>query len=157
VRVRRGLLVAGAVVVVAGAAAAAILVRRAGAASPAVSRKAALRDRHGVTPATLALPRRLVPGARWPQAYHVGTLAVSTTNEVLRRATVDVGERRVAAVVIRSDSRTAGPHPGTEHDLAWHAPALGLDLRLQLKRRIGGTFPYTLDADATLLGLTPAR
>jgi hypothetical protein len=114
-------------------------------------------DRHAVTPATLALPARLAPGVHWPQAFHVGTLAVTATNEVLRRETVDVGGTRVHAVVIRSDSRTAGAHPGTEADLTWHAPSLGLDLRLQVRRRIGGTFPYRLDADATLLELTPAR
>jgi hypothetical protein len=256
VRVRRGLLVAGAAVVVAGAAGAAIVVRRAGETSPAVSRTTALKDlraqtstaaapapegppaagvydyavrgtecagvaglklcralpsrarvvitrsgatlqvelllsqahveaqrfdvrsagryltwqraditfagigqddRHDVTPPTLALPARLAPGVAWPQAFHVGTLAVTATNAVLRRGTVDIGGRKVPAVLIRSESRTAGAHPGTERDLTWHAPSLGLDLRMQVTRRIGGTFPYTLDADATLLDVTPAR
>jgi hypothetical protein len=114
-------------------------------------------ERHDVTPATLSLPSRLAPGDTWREAFRVGTLEVTATNAVLRRGTLAVGGRRVPAILVRSDSRTSGAHPGTEHDVTWHAPSLGLDLTLQITRRIGGAFPYTLDAQATLLDTTPAR
>jgi hypothetical protein len=56
---------------------------------------------------------------------------------------------------IDADSKTGGAHPGTEDDISWRAPSVGLDVRLVVHRRIGGVFPYTMDADATLLSLKP--
>ena len=107
-------------------------------------------------PATLALPARLRTGLHWTQRFHVAELPVRSDNRVLRREPVEVGGRSVETFVIASDSVTGGAHPGTEHDVAWHAEALGLDVRQTISRRIGGAFPYRLEATATLEQLAPA-
>ena len=107
-------------------------------------------------PATLALPAVLTVGRRWTQRFHVSKLPVRSDNRVLRRETVSVAGRPVGTYVVASDSVTGGAHPGTERDVAWHAPALGLDLRQTISRRIGGAFPYRLEATATLERLAPA-
>jgi hypothetical protein len=107
-------------------------------------------------PATLALPAEPRTGQRWTQRFHVGKLPVRSDNRVVRREPVEIAGRSIEAFVVASDSVTGGAHPGREHDVAWHAQALGLDLRQTISRRIGGAFPYRLEATATLEGITPA-
>jgi len=107
--------------------------------------------------AALVLPANPRVGQRWTQVFHVGSLPVHGTNRVLRREQVTVAGRTLDTLVIRSDSVTGGAHAGTEHDVAWHAPGLGLDVRQTISRRIGGAFPYRLEASATLAQLSPSR
>ena len=107
-------------------------------------------------PATLALPARLRTGLHWTQRFHVAKLPVRSDNRVLRREPVEIAGHSVDTFVVASDSVTGGAHPGTEHDVAWHAQALGLDVRQTISRRIGGAFPYRLEATATLEQLVPA-
>ena len=38
----------------------------------------------------------------------------------------------------------------------WYAPALGLDVRRQVKQRVTRPFRFSLDYEATLLTATPA-
>jgi hypothetical protein len=112
-------------------------------------------DAESTAPATLALPARLRVGEGWTQRFHVGGLPVVSVNRVLRRERVTIGGRPTDTFVVASDSTTGGAHPGTEHDVAWHAQSLGLDVRQTISRRIGGAFPYKLEATATLVGITP--
>lgn len=115
-------------------------------------------DAHSLTPpTTLSLPAVLHAGERWTQAFRDQAIPVTTTNTVTRRATMTVSGRTVPVWLVSSDSRTGGAHPGTEHDTAWHSTQLGLDAAFTISRRIGGTFPYRLQASARLLGLHPAR
>jgi hypothetical protein len=107
-------------------------------------------------PATLALPTALRVGQTWTQRFHVAKLPVRSDNRVLRREPIAVAGRSIETLVVASNSVTGGAHPGTERDVAWHSPALGLDLRQTISRRIGGAFPYRLEASATLEGVTPA-
>ncbi len=107
-------------------------------------------------PATLALPAALRVGQRWTQRFHVGKLPVRSDNRVLRRERVSIAGRSVQTFVVASDSVTGGAHPGSERDVAWHAPGLGLDLRQTISRRIRGAFPYRLEATAELERFTPA-
>jgi hypothetical protein len=114
-------------------------------------------DAHAITPpTTLALPARLRTGERWTQRFTDDALPVSTRNVVVADRPVTVAGRRVAAWEVVSTSVTGGAHPGTERDEAWHSTRLGLDLRFTISRRIGGTFPYRLQASARLLDLRPA-
>jgi hypothetical protein len=115
----------------------------------------AQEDSHPTRPATLALPADLRVGRTWTQRFHVESLPVTSTNRILRSERVTVNGRALDAVVVASDSITGGAHPGTERDVTWHAPALGLDVRETISRRIGGTFPYRLEATATLVGASP--
>ena len=108
-----------------------------------------------ITPATLALPSALHVGQRWTQRFSAGGLPVVTTNQVTKQATMTIGGTSVGAYEIDASSTTGGDHPGTETDVTWHDSASGLDVRLIVHRRIGGTFPYTMDVDATLQSLTP--
>jgi hypothetical protein len=114
-------------------------------------------DAAATVPATLALPASPRVGQRWTQVFHVGSLPVHGTNRVLRREQVTVAGRTLDTLVIRSDSVTGGAHAGTEHDVAWHAQGLGLDVRQTVSRRIGGAFPYRLEASATLAQFSPSR
>ena len=107
-------------------------------------------------PTTLALPARLRTGLRWTQRFHVAKLPVRSDNRVLRREPVEIAGRSIDTFVVASDSVTGGAHPGSEHDVAWHAQVLGLDVRQTISRRIGGAFPYRLEATATLERLAPA-
>jgi len=106
-------------------------------------------------PTTLALPAALRVGSRWTQHFSAGGLPVASTNQVTRRATLKIGGTSVTAYEIDASSTTGGEHPGTEDDVTWHAPGVGLDVRLIMHRRIGGAFPYTMDVDATLQSLQP--
>jgi hypothetical protein len=107
------------------------------------------------TPATLALPSALHVGQRWTQRFSAGGLPVVTTNQVTKQAAMKIDGASVEAYEIDASSTTGGDHPGTETDVTWHDSASGLDVRLIVHRRIGGTFPYTMDVDATLQSLTP--
>jgi len=73
------------------------------------------------------------------------------------RIQITVAGRTLDTFVIQSDSVTGGAHAGTEHDVAWHAQDLGLDVRQTVSRRIGGAFPYRLEASATLAEFSPSR
>ena len=108
-------------------------------------------------PATLALPAALSVGRHWTQHFSAGGLPVVTTNSVARQASLKIGGTSVTAYEIDASSTTGGEHPGTEDDTTWHAPGVGLDVRLIMHRRIGGAFPYTMDVDATLQSLQPVR
>jgi hypothetical protein len=114
-------------------------------------------DARNTEPATLALPAVLRVGQHWTQRFSVGDLVSTSTNTVTRRVTIPIGGVRVATYEIDASSTTTGPHPGTETDLTLHDPRDGLDVRLVVHRRIGGTFPYTMDVDATLLSTVPVR
>jgi hypothetical protein len=114
-------------------------------------------DHRAAVPPPLSTPARLRVGQRWTERFRVGDVRVSARNLVLRRDMLVVGGRRCRTFVIQSVSLTAGPHPGTERDLSWFCPALGLDLRDTVSRRITGTFPYKLELDARLLRATPER
>ncbi len=106
-------------------------------------------------PTTLALPSTLRVGQHWTQHFSAGGLPVVSTNRVTRQAPMRIGGTSVTAYEIDASSKTGGDHPGTETDVTWHAPGSGLDVRLVVHRRIGGTFPYTMDVDATLQSLQP--
>lgn len=114
-------------------------------------------DATATTPATLALPRSPRVGQRWTQRFRAGSLPVAGSNVVRAVAEVRVGNLLVPTLEIDSISTTGGAHPGTERDVSLHAVAWGLDVRLDVDRRIGGTFPYTLVAHAVLLRLEPLR
>jgi hypothetical protein len=106
-------------------------------------------------PATLALPATLRVGQRWTQRFAAGGIPVMTTNVVTRQSKMTIGGSSVPVYEIDASSRTGGDHPGTETDITWHAPGSDLDARMIVHRRIGGTFPYTMDLDATLQSLKP--
>jgi hypothetical protein len=106
-------------------------------------------------PATLALPSALKIGMRWTQKFSAGGLPVSTMNYVKRQTTMKIAGSSLSVYEIDASSVTGGDHPGTETDVTYHSPATGLDTRMIVHRRIGGTFPYTMDVDATLLSLKP--
>jgi hypothetical protein len=112
-------------------------------------------DAGSTVPATLAQPAALHLGQHWTQRFSAGGLPVVTINQVTRQARMTIGGSNVAVYVIDASSKIAGDHPGTETDVTWHAPGSGLDVKLIVHRRIGGTFPYTMDIDATLLSLQP--
>jgi drug/metabolite transporter (DMT)-like permease len=109
------------------------------------------------TPATLALPANVSPGAGWTQRFTTGGTPVSTVNSATRRSVVEVAGQKIPTVVIASFSHVGGDHPGTERDLTFHSPVTGLDVRFTISRRIGGTFPYQLEASATLVSIRPLR
>jgi len=110
-----------------------------------------------VVPPSLALPATLRVGQRWTEHFNTGGLPVVTLNQVARKATMAIAGTHVTAYEIDASSTTGGAHPGTETDVTWHAPDSGLDVRLIVHRKITGVFPYTMDADATLLSLQPLR
>lgn len=112
-------------------------------------------DAASTVPATLALPAALRVGLHWKQHFSTVGVPVVTTNQVTRQTTMIIGGTRVQVFQIDASSRIGGAHPGTETDSTWHSPSTGLDVRLIVHRRIGGTFPYTMDIDATLLSLKP--
>jgi hypothetical protein len=115
-------------------------------------------DAHAIVPpTTVSLPARLFAGERWAQAFHDEELPVRTSSRVIRRGHVTVPGRSLPAWQVVSRSVTGGAHPGTERDESWHSTGLGLDLRLAISRRIGGTFPYRLEVTARLLGVKPLR
>jgi hypothetical protein len=114
-------------------------------------------DRTPTVPPTLALPANPVVGQHWTQVFKADQLPVVGTNVITGKATVDVGGTAVPAFVIDASSKTGGAHPGTERDVSWTDVVDGLDVRLQVDREIGGVFPYSLKADASLVGLEPAR
>jgi hypothetical protein len=107
------------------------------------------------TPATMALPVTPHVGLHWTQRFSAGGLQVVITNQVTRHATLRIGGLETAVYEIDANSTIGGAHPGTETDVTWHSPSSGLDARLMVHRRIGGSFPYTMDADMTLLSLKP--
>jgi hypothetical protein len=114
-------------------------------------------DRTPTVPPTLALPADPHVGQRWTQQFMAEQLPVAVINVVSGHAALDIGGTTVQTFVIDASNTTGGAHPGTERDRSWHDMASGLDVRLQVARNIGGVFPYTLNADATLLDLEPAR
>jgi hypothetical protein len=67
-----------------------------------------------------------------------------------------VAGRRYRVYEISSVSVTGGAHPGTDREIDWYAPALGMDVRFSIDRRIGGTFPYRMNAVARLLTPSPS-
>lgn len=115
-------------------------------------------DAHTLSPeTTLSLPAVLHAGERWTQTFNDEAIPVTTTNTVTRRQTVAVSGHAIPVWLVTSDSRTGGAHPGTEHDTDWHSTQLGLDVEFTISRRIGGNFPYRLQASGRLLSLRPAR
>jgi hypothetical protein len=114
-------------------------------------------DAAATLPATLALPAIPHVGQRWTQHFSDGGLPVVTNDRVARQTTMTVGGTKVVVYEIDAASTVGGVHAGTETDITWHAPSSGLDVRLVVHRRIGGAFPYTMDADVTLLSLQPLR
>jgi hypothetical protein len=109
------------------------------------------------TPATLAVPSVLQVGQHWTQRFFVDQLPVVTTNRVARQTTMMIGGSNVSVFEIDASSTTGGAHPGTETDITWHSPSTGLDVKQVVHRKIGGTFPYTMDVNATLLSLQPLK
>jgi hypothetical protein len=112
-------------------------------------------DAAATLPATLALPATPRVGQHWTQHFSDGGLPVVTTNRVTRQEIMRVGSTKVVVYEIDAASTIGGVHAGTETDITWHAPSTGLDVRLEVHRRIGGAFPYTMDTTATLLSLQP--
>jgi hypothetical protein len=112
-------------------------------------------DSADTVPATLAVPAVLKVGLHWTQHFSTGGLPVTTLDKVTGQTTMTVGGTNLAVYEITADSKTGGAHPGTENDITWRSPSTGLDVRLVVHRRIGGVFPYTMDADATLLSVKP--
>lgn len=102
-------------------------------------------EAHDAKPATLSEPAHLHVGQRWVQNYTVGGVHSTSRNLV-------TGRCGKGCYVVVADSTVSGPHPGTEHDLSWEAPATGLTLRETIDRRIGGTFPYRMHLTLRLLG-----
>jgi hypothetical protein len=105
--------------------------------------------RDAATPHPLVLPDDLTVGRSWSQRYALRSVPVEIESRVLRRETVEVGGEPVDAVVIQSATTMGGT--------TWYAPALGLDVRRQVARRIDGSFRYELELDARLTGVIPAR
>jgi hypothetical protein len=114
-------------------------------------------DAMSTVPATLALPSAPRVGQHWTQRFSAGGLPVVTTDQVKRQSTLIVGGAKTLVYEIVASSTIGGAHAGTETDITWHAPGSGLDVRLQIHRKIGGAFPYTMDVDATLLSLKPLQ
>ena len=112
-------------------------------------------DATATLPATLALPATPRVGQHWTQRFSAGGLPVVTNDRVTRQTMLTIGGAKVMVYEIDATSTIGGVHAGTETDLTWHAPSSGLDVRLEVHRKIGGVFPYTMDADATLLSLNP--
>ncbi|MDB5075716.1 MAG: hypothetical protein JWO42_1895 [Chloroflexi bacterium] len=108
-------------------------------------------------PTTLALPSALQVGQHWTQRFSADQLPVVATNRVTRHMKMTIGGSAVSVYEIDAISKTSGAHPGTETDVTWHSPNSGLDVRLIMHRKIGGTFPYSMDIDATLLSLKPVK
>jgi hypothetical protein len=114
-------------------------------------------DASSTVPVTLSVPAVLHTGQHWTQRFSAGDLPVVITDRVTRQTTIRIGGSKVVVYEIDATSTIGGAHPGTETDTTWHSPDTGLDVRLIVHRRIGGAFPYTMDADATLLSLQPLR
>jgi hypothetical protein len=112
-------------------------------------------DATPTTPATLSVPATLRAGQHWTQRFMAGDLPVVITNRVIRQTMQPIGGSPTSVYEIDASSTIGGAHPGSETDVTWYAPSGGLNARLQVNRRIGGAFPYTMTVDATLLSLKP--
>ena len=112
-------------------------------------------DAEDTVPATLSQPANLSPGLRWTQRFKAQALPVVSRNRVVRVGSAVVAGRRYRVYEISSVSVTGGAHPGTDREIDWYAPALGMNVRFSIDRRIGGTFPYRMSADARLLTPSP--
>lgn len=113
-------------------------------------------DRRRLRPPPLHLPRNLTVGRRWSGEYVAGELPVAFRSEVLRREQVQVGDRRLPAVVVRTVGDTGGAHPGTRTDTMWWSPALALPLRWTIEMDISGTVTLDTSADLVLEDVAPA-
>jgi hypothetical protein len=112
-------------------------------------------DRRDLVPPPLRMPRALPVGARWSARYHAGPLPVSARAEVVRSEVVEVGGRRYATRVIRTDAVTGGVHPGTRVDVQWWSPALALPLRWDIDMTIRGIVRLDTHATLRLVSVTP--
>jgi hypothetical protein len=112
-------------------------------------------DANNTVPPTLSQPAGLRPGLRWTQRFKDQALPVVSRNRVVRAGSEVVAGRRYRVYEISSVSVTGGAHPGTDREIDWYAPALGIDVRFSIDRRIGGTFPYRMSAAARLLTPSP--
>lgn len=103
-------------------------------------------DRRDLLPAPLHIPRDLAVGRRWSGRYAAGQLPVTYRSQVLRRDEVEVGGRRLPAVVVRTVADTGGVHPGTRTDTLWWSASLALPLRWDIDMGIRGVASLTTHA-----------
>lgn len=88
-------------------------------------------------------------GDTWSGSYRSGETPVTFRAEAVRRERVVLDGREVAAVVLRTESETGDPNPGTRVDEVWWAPSLSLPVRWTIRQEVGGS--TTFDMDATLV------
>jgi hypothetical protein len=114
-------------------------------------------DRRGLRPPPLSVPSPLRVGLRWSAEYRADQLRVSTRSRVLRAESVRVGDRTLRAYVIRHDSVTTGPHPGTRVEVVWWAPAIALPVRWTIDGDTTGTVTFRVRASLELTSPEPRR
>jgi hypothetical protein len=101
-------------------------------------------EAHPAKPVTLSRPNRLRVGQHWVQDYTVGGVHSVSRNRV-------TGRCGSGCYVVVADSTVSGAHPGTERDVTWESETTGLTVRETIDRRIGGTFPYRMHLEVSLI------
>jgi hypothetical protein len=112
-------------------------------------------DRRDVEPPSLVLPADPAPGDAWSETYRTGDITVRARTRIERAETVRVGGRPIDTLVLRVESTTDGPHPGTRAETLWWAPAVGLPVRWDVDMDIGGTFAFRATSRIDLVSASP--
>lgn len=114
-------------------------------------------DRSDVTPASIDHPVRFTVGRTWTGRYRLGNLAVTYTGRVGSKTTATVGGEKIPVYVMRTDSRYAGPTPGTRRDTILWSAEHSLPVVWKIEQKTGGAAEFAISGELRLESTTPAR
>lgn len=114
-------------------------------------------DRRDLIPPPRWMPVRARVGQEWVDRFRAGPLPVRARTRITGRTTAEVGGRRLPVLVVRIDSDTGDPYPGTRVETLWWSADLALPVRWRIEDDIRGLASLDLTTDLRLTATSPER